>query len=439
MTKRPDPATGKKRRTERWGKGKRYRVAGIVGVRDRSFAGLEDAKKWLREAATDSTRGNLYDPRNGEITLREYVETIWWPSLRKPPNTKSSMRPRIWNHILPHLGDQPLIRIGDEQIRWWVTQAERAIDVGTVRTTWKHFSAIMQAAHKAKRIPENPFRDAELRPPAAPASKAKAWPLHVVLAVREALAPRYRVLVDLAVGAGLRQGEAFGFSLDDIVGQEIHVVRQVLKIDGKLAFGPPKGNKVRVTACPPGLAERVREHAEKFPTVEVTLPWVDPDRPNLAWEERPMKTMRLLVTTARVSGKGGGAVNRTTWDEKAWKPALVRAGVIPEPRREQVQGAKVMWTRVVWTMDRSDGFHVLRHTFASVVLQAGETVTTLAAWLGHSDPAFTLRTYVHFLPEAGRQALSALGRWIAPTPAASEALPGEGVGNGSPQPLPEAA
>ena len=29
MTKKPDPATGEKRKTQRWGKGKRYRVAGI--------------------------------------------------------------------------------------------------------------------------------------------------------------------------------------------------------------------------------------------------------------------------------------------------------------------------------------------------------------------------------------------------------------------------
>ncbi|MFD5916220.1 tyrosine-type recombinase/integrase [Kitasatospora sp. NPDC058201] len=437
LNKRPNPETGKRERTALWGKGKRYKVAGIPGVRDRSFKGLEDAKKWQREAATDSTRGNLYDPRNGEITLREYVEKHWWPNLRQPPGTRESMRPRVFNHILPYLGSLPLLSIGDEQIRAWVVQAEKRIDVSTVRTTWKHFSAIMQAAFKAKRIPENPFRDPELKAPKATPSKAKAWPLARVLAVRDALPARYRVLVDLALGAGLRQGEAFGFSPDDIVGQEIHVTRQVLKIGGQLAFGPPKGNKTRITVCPPGLAESVHAHAEQFPSLEVTLPWVDPERPNLEWSERPLRTARLLVTTTHVNGKSGGAVNRTTWDEKAWKPALVKAGVMPAPVREQVQGAKVVWTRTVWAMDRSDGFHVLRHTFASVVLQAGETITILAAWLGHSDPAFTLRTYVHFLPEAGRQALAVLGRWLGPE--AREGvpeLPVAGSGGETPSSLP---
>lgn len=48
-----------------------------------------------------------------------------------------------------------------------------------------------------------------------------------------------------------------------------------------------------------------------------------------------------------------------------------------------------------------DGFHVLRHTYASIMLEAGESVVTLARWLGHSSPAITLGYYAHFMPEAG--------------------------------------
>ncbi|MBT2404798.1 MULTISPECIES: integrase [unclassified Streptomyces] len=42
-----------------------------------------------------------------------------------------------------------------------------------------------------------------------------------------------------------------------------------------------------------------------------------------------------------------------------------------------------------------------RHTYASVVLEAGESVVTLARWLGHSSPTITLDHYAHFMPEAG--------------------------------------
>lgn len=412
-TRKPDPATGKKRRTERYGKGKRWRVAGVPGVRDRSFDREADAKAWLKESATDSTRGTFYDPRDGAITLREYVEEHWWPTLRKAPSTKQSMQPRVFKHILPHVGHLPLNRIGHDEVLRWQAMAEKNIDVSTLSTTWRHFSSIMQAAHKAKRIPVNPFRDEDLKAPTVPKSKAKAWTPETVIAVRAVLPARYRILLDLGIAAGLRQGEAFGFSPDDIDGSEINVVRQVVRINSRLGFAPPKGNKERIAPCPPALARAVKEYANLFPTVEVTLPWVDPDRPNLAWEDRPLKTVRLLVTTIRTSGKSGGALNRTYFDDHIWKPALLGAGVIPAPEVEVVtRPGREALRRTRWRMPREEGFHVTRHTFASIVLQAGETVTQLAAWLGHSDPAFTLRTYVHFMPKSGSKGLSALGEWV---------------------------
>ncbi|MEU4154727.1 site-specific integrase [Streptomyces antimycoticus] len=433
-TRKPDPATGKKRRTARYGKGKRWRVAGIPGVRDRSFEREADAKKWLADSQTDSTRGTFYDPRDGDITLREYVEKHWWPTLRKPPGTKQSMQPRVFKHILPHVGHLSLNRIGHDEVLAWQAAAEKNIDVSTLTVTWRHFSSIMQAAHKAKRIPSNPFRDEDLKAPAVPKSKAKAWAPETVIAVRKALPARYRILLDLGIAAGLRQGEVFGFSPDDIDGDEIRVVRQVVRIHSRLGFAPPKGNKERTAPCPPALARAVKEYTNLFPTVEVTLPWVDPDRPNLAWEDRPTRTVRLLVTTIRTAGKSGGAMNRTYFDDRIWKPALLEAGLIPPPQTEIVERpGKDPLKRVRWGMPREEGFHVTRHTFASIVLQAGETVTQLAAWLGHSDPAFTLRTYTHFLPKSGSRGLSALGEWVAP---GGQAVAEVSAASDSPQILP---
>lgn len=430
--------TKQRRKTARHGKGKRWRVAGIPGVRDRSFVREVDAKSWLKQSATDSSRGTFYDPRHGEMKLREYVEEHWWPTLRLPPATKQAMRGRVFNHILPHIGHLSLNRIGHDEVRLWQTKAEKNIETTTLVTTWQHFSSIMQSAYKAKRVPENPFRDEDLKAPRLPKSKAKAWSPQTAATVRGELDPRYRILLDLGVAAGLRQGEAFGFSPEDIDGSEIHVVRQVVHVGARLGFGPPKGNKERIAPCPPELVQAVREHAERFPTVEVTLPWVDPDRPNLEWEQRPLRTVRLLVTSAVRTGRNHGAVHRNMFNEKKWKPALVRAGVIPKPVVEQVAGKGASgraWTRVQWDMPHEEGFHVTRHTFASIVLQAGETITQLAAWLGHADPAFTLRTYVHFMPKSGRKGLAALGQWVAPSEGADVA-PEVSTESGSPQALP---
>jgi integrase len=44
-------------------------------------------------------------------------------------------------------------------------------------------------------------------------------------------------------------------------------------------------------------------------------------------------------------------------------------------------------------------FHTFRRTCASILFDGGKNVAQVAKWLGHGDPAFTLRTYVHLLDE----------------------------------------
>jgi integrase len=115
---------------------------------------------------------------------------------------------------------------------------------------------------------------------------------------------------------------------------------------------------------------------ELFPPAKVTLPWRTPDGPPLT---------KLLL----FSRKGDGPVRRSDFNMYAWKPALVGAGVIPEPKSgERHQAA------------REHGMHALRHIYASVLLDAGENIKALSQYLGHSDPGFTLRVYTHLMPSS---------------------------------------
>ncbi len=45
------------------------------------------------------------------------------------------------------------------------------------------------------------------------------------------------------------------------------------------------------------------------------------------------------------------------------------------------------------------GFHTLRHSFASLLFKQGRNIRQVCVLMGHADPAFTLRTYVHLLAE----------------------------------------
>ncbi|MFE2707087.1 tyrosine-type recombinase/integrase [Streptomyces mirabilis] len=110
------------------------------------------------------------------------------------------------------------------------------------------------------------------------------------------------------------------------------------------------------------------------------------------------------------------AVAVTTWNTYTWKPAPAEADIIP-PRAE---GANP-WQ---WAAAPKDGFHVLRHTCASIMLEAGEPVVTLARWFGHSSPAITLGYYAHFMPEAGSKGRTAIdAAWGAGRSAIRSKLP----------------
>jgi integrase len=45
------------------------------------------------------------------------------------------------------------------------------------------------------------------------------------------------------------------------------------------------------------------------------------------------------------------------------------------------------------------GFHVFRHTCASLLFDAGRNIKQIQEWLGHHDPGFTLSTYVHLVDQ----------------------------------------
>ncbi|MER7331129.1 MULTISPECIES: tyrosine-type recombinase/integrase [unclassified Micromonospora] len=117
---------------------------------------------------------------------------------------------------------------------------------------------------------------------------------------------------------------------------------------------------------PGSVARRLRAHADAYSPVAVALPW--------GTSTGEPRTVTLYLTTP-----AGTALSRSMFNSGVWKPAIRAAGV-PD--------------------DRHNGMHVLRHTYASVLLDAGESIKALAAYLGHADPGFTLRTYTHLLPNS---------------------------------------
>ena len=60
--------------------------------------------------------------------------------------------------------------------------------------------------------------------------------------------------------------------------------------------------------------------------------------------------------------------------------------------------AKDKRSRRRYISTRKEGIHQLRHYYASASFAGVVSIKELAEYLGHCDPAFTLRVYAHMLP-----------------------------------------
>lgn len=125
----------------------------------------------------------------------------------------------------------------------------------------------------------------------------------------------------------------------------------------------------------------IREHAAKHPPRPYTLPW----------ERLTGKSHTCNILFRWPSDDHH--VRARSYSETVWKPALVRAGIIPGPVKDERGRSRYVTTR-------TEGVHQLRHYYASVTLAGGVTIKELAEYLGHRDPAFTLRVYAHLLPSS---------------------------------------
>jgi len=368
-------------KTERHGTGMRYRARyiGPDGTeKSQSFPDRQKRKadEWLANIEADMSRGQYVDPRAGKVTFAAFAES-WLAGQTTDLSSQDRVERQLRLHVGPYLGTRPLATFQPSHIRSWTRALEDAgLSSNYRRVIYNTASAVFNAAVDDGYLTRSPFRAATVRPPKRPEGRVKPWTAERVFAVRDALDPRVQTVIDLGAGCGMRQGEILGLALEEVdsTAGVVHVACQVKLIAHKRIFAPPKGGKLRDVPLPDAVGLALAEHAKTFPPVKVSLPWERPDG--------PLVTKQLYFTNSL-----GTAYDRNHFNTQLWKPALVTAGVIPEPDADEC-----------FAEAREDGMHALRHFYASVLLDGGESIKALSAYLGHSDPGFTLRTYTHLMP-----------------------------------------
>ncbi|MCW2912686.1 MAG: Site-specific recombinase XerD [Actinomycetia bacterium] len=212
--------------------------------------------------------------------------------------------------------------------------------------------------------------------------------INALLAV---LPHRYRPLVALAVGTGLRWGECVGLRWDaiDLDTRTLRVIRVAVEVSGHVTTKPYPKSKAgrRDVPLPPFVATLLDGYADTYP---------------------PSPLGDVFTNTA------GGPMRRTLFRSRIWRPALVRAGLLGKvietgPQRFLAtwpDGTGLEWTKE-FTIERDAikhvvqhaagglRFHDLRHTYATWLVSDGVPINDVASVLGHEQTSTTLDRYTH--------------------------------------------
>lgn len=318
--------------------------------RKRTFPRQSDAKRFVSSVEADVARGTYIDTAAGRVSFQSYAEQ-WRAAQVHRPSTVAHVETMLRRHAYPVLGGRPIASVQPSEVQAWVKGLSLVLAPATVGVVHGLVAAVFKAAVGDRLIPSSPC--ATTRLPKREPTRVMPPTTAQVLALADGVPDRFRALVVLAAGTGLRQGEAFGVTLDrvDFFGRNVTVDRQLVQVVGAAPrFGPPKTRAShRTVPLPQVVVEALAEHVRNYP----------PGRDG------------LLFTT-----EGAGPLRRTAFSANVWRPAVQRSSL--------------------------DGFtfHGLRHYYASLLIHHGESVKVVQDRLGHATAAETLDTYSHLWPDS---------------------------------------
>ncbi len=236
--------------------------------RAKSFPRKVDADQFAFTVSAHIVRGNYLDPDAGKVRFEEYAAK-WLAAQTFEETTRVAVELRLRLHAHPTIGNRFLSDIQPSTIQGSLRSLTELAPKYR-KVVFANVATVFTAAVDDEMIAKYPSKAPSVRKPRSDPKKLVPWSRTRVIAVRDELPDRYRFTVWLGAGLGLRQGEIFGLSPDDIdfeIG-EVHVRRQVKLLPGnKQVFGLPKGRKTRKVPPPEAVAEAITTHMTACPPV----------------------------------------------------------------------------------------------------------------------------------------------------------------------------
>ncbi len=326
-------------------------------VAPETFKTKADAQAWLATHEADIVRGSWAAPARGKVTFGEYAQAWFDKQVHLRPRTRELYAYLLRAHIEPTFGDKALSAIVNSEVVAW----HRGLTAKVPGTAPKCYRLLRQIIATA--VADGYLVKSPAAVKGASRERVHEQAIPTVAEVRTlvgAVDPRYRAMIWLAGGCGLRFGELAALRRDriDLLHREVRVAETVTEMAGGERFvGPPKTESSRRTvAIPPTIVPFIEEHLASVGAGPGAILFPAPE---------------------------GGYLQRHNFRQRVWLPALRATGL-------------------------SYRFHDLRHVAMTLAAASGATIADLMARAGHSSPRAAM-VYQHANRERDRAIAEAMG------------------------------
>jgi integrase len=390
---------------------RKYRGNWVVDWRDpltkkRSIEAVEEntreaAKRRLAEIIKTDERITT------KATLKEYGN--WWlencAKSTVKPSTYREYEAVLTNHVYPLLGSKPFTRVNRAMIRELIrSKKDAGFSQSTIRNILAPVRGMFFQAIEDGTAHQNPAaRIGKLNKRPKDEPKKKIDPLtreEIQTMLETALTDKYQAYYPLflcAVRTGIRQGELISLKGTDIDfnSRFVHVQRNL----SRGSISATKNGKDRKVDMSRQLAEVLSDMLSKRRAEALRKEMEKPaeERRDAATVVNEVMEDWLFQTPETVAKSEAGKRRRL----RGTKP---RGGT----QIDQSNIRKLFNRLLTDARLRRVRFHDLRHSFASLLLQQGESLTYVKEQMGHSSINVTVDIYGHLVPGGNRQAVDKL-------------------------------
>ncbi|HMS24199.1 MAG TPA: site-specific integrase [Acidimicrobiia bacterium] len=344
------------------------------------FSTRKEAEVARAKLIADVHDGAYVEPT--KLTFEAWIIQRWIPSMKTQlkASTFDSYKRNLNNHVIPFLGNTSLTEITPHKLNNLYTELllngnkrGGGLSAKTVRYIHTTLHKALADAKDEGLIRNNPAERA--KPPLLRTSLKKdmnVWDAKTLgqfleYTSDERLGPAWHVLAM----TGIRRGELLGLRWNDIDSEHKRIIirHTLVSVSYQIIESTPKNHQTRIIDIDDSTIQILRKQQESQ----------NFDRSNWA---------SIYADSDLVFSRENGTPIHPDSLSQSFERAIKRAGA---PRIR---------------------LHDLRHTHATLAMQAGVPIKVISERLGHESPSFTMKQYAHVLPTMQAEAASIIANLI---------------------------